>query len=126
MKHSIMFVDDSYSVLESIKWMLKDENYHSFTFDNPLDALDKIKEAEFAVVVAEQSMLEMDVIEFFKKVKQRSPHTVGIIMASSFELDTSLDALDDGLIYRFIKKPWDDFGLKKAVKMTITYYEMNA
>jgi DNA-binding NtrC family response regulator len=79
MKPNIMFVDDSISVLESLRWIFMDESYHIF-FDGPLKALSAIEAKEFAVVVADQSMPEMAGIEFLKKVKQRSPDTVGMII----------------------------------------------
>jgi DNA-binding NtrC family response regulator len=125
MKPKIMFVNDSIVVLESLKRFFKDASYYFFGFDDPFEALDKIKEDEFAVVVADQSMSKIGVIEFFKKAKQWSPDTLGIVMTSSFELDKASDALDNGLIYRFAKKPWNDLGLKQAVEMAITHYEMS-
>jgi two-component system, NtrC family, response regulator AtoC len=125
MKTNIMFVNDSIKVLESLKRFFNDETYHFFGFDNPFEALDKMKEAKFAVVVAGQSMSKIGVIEFFKKTKQLSPNTVGIVLTSCFELDNASDALNNGLIYRFSKKPWNDLGLKQAVEMAITHYEMN-
>jgi len=125
MKPKIMFVNDSINVLESLKRFFKDATYHFFGFDDPFEALDKMKEAEFAIVVADQSMSKIGVIEFLKKAKQRSPHTVGIVMTSCFDLNKALDALDNGLIYRFTKKPWNGLGLKQAVEMAITHYEMS-
>ena len=122
MKSKIMFVNDSINVLESIKRFLKDETYYFFGFDDPFEALDKVKEDEFAVVVADQSMSKIDVIEFLIKAKQRSHYTVGIVMTSCFELDRASEALDNGLIYRFTKKAWNDIGIKQAVEMAITHY----
>jgi DNA-binding NtrC family response regulator len=126
MKPYIMFVDDSFSVLEAIKWVFMDEPYYLFSFASPLDALSVIKTVNFSVVVADQSMTEMDGIDFFKKAKQKSPNTLGIIMTSYLDFDEALDALDNGLVYRFIKKPWNDLGLKQAVKMAVAHYEINA
>jgi len=81
MKPNIMFVDDSISVLESLRWIFMDEPYHFFSFVSPLKALKAIDSEEFAVVVADQSMPEVAGIEFLKKVKQRSPDTVGMIIS---------------------------------------------
>jgi len=122
----IMIVDDSISVLESIKWVFMDEPYYLFTFDSPLDALRVMESLKFSVVVADQSMIEMDGMEFLKKAKQKSPNTVGIIMTSHLDFDKALDALDNGLVYRFIKKPWNDLGLRQAVKMAVAHYELKA
>lgn len=125
MKSKIMFVNDSINVLESLKQFFKDEAYHFFGFEDPFEALDKIKEDEFAVVAADQSMSKIGVMEFFKKAKKGAPNTVGIVMSSCFESDKVVDALDNGLIYRFSMKPWNDLGLKQAVKMAITHYEIS-
>ena len=125
MKPKIMFVNDSIKVLESLKRFFNDATYHFFGFNDPFEALDKMKEDRFAVVVADQSISKISVIEFFKKAKQLSPNTVGIVMTSCFELDKASDVLDNELIYRFSKKPWNDLGLKQAVEMAITHYEMN-
>jgi len=122
----IMIVDDSISVLESIKWVFMDEPYYLFTFNSPLDALRVMESLKFSVVVADQSMIEMDGMEFLKKAKQKSPNTVGIIMTSHLDFDKALDALDNGLVYRFIKKPWNDLGLRQAVKMAVAHYELKA
>jgi len=121
-----MFVDESFSALESIKWVFKDEPYYLFAFDSPLDALSVIKSLKFSVVVADQSMREMDGIEFFEKARQKSPNTLGIILTSYLDFDKALEALDKGLVDRFIKKPWNCIGLKQAVKMAVEHYEINA
>ncbi|MBW1728534.1 MAG: hypothetical protein JRJ62_13370 [Deltaproteobacteria bacterium] len=42
-----------------------------------------------------------------------------------FGFDDPFEALDNGLIYRFTKKPWNDIGLKQAVEMAITHYEIS-
>jgi len=126
MKPYIMFVDESFSALEWVKWVFRDEPYYQFAFASPIDALSVIDSLKFSVVVAEQSMTKMDGIEFFKKAKQKSPDTLGIIMTSHLDFDKALDALDKGLVYHFIKKPWNCIGLKQAVKIAVEHYEINA
>jgi len=124
MKPKIMFVNDSINVLDSLKRFFKDAAYQFFGFNDPFKALDKMKEAEFAVVVADQNMSRIDVIEFLKKANQSSPNTVRIVMTSCFDLHKASDALGNGLIYHFTKKPWNDLGLKQTVEMAITHYKM--
>ena len=121
MKSNIMFVDDSISVLKSLRWIFMDEPYHIFLFDSPLKALSAIEAKEFAVVVADQSMSEMDGIEFLEKVKQRSPDTAGIIMYGFVEPNTASNPVN----HIFIKKPLDNDELKQAVAIAIARYEIN-
>ena len=125
MKSNIMFVDDSMSVLESLRLIFMDEPYHVFAFNSPHEALCAIEGKEFAVVVAEQNMTEMDGIEFLNKVKQRSPDTEGIIMYGFVKSKTASGAITNRNIYRFIKKPLDINEIKQAVAVVLDGYEIN-
>ena len=125
MKSNIMFVDDSISVLASLRLIFMDEPYHVFAFNSPHEALCAIEGKEFAVVVAEQSMTEMDGIEFLNKVKQRSPDTEGIIMYGFVKSRTASGVITNRNVYRFIKKPLDINEIKQAVAVVLDGYEIN-
>ncbi|MBW2603563.1 MAG: response regulator [Deltaproteobacteria bacterium] len=125
MKFNVMFVDDSMSVLESLQWLFMDEPYYLFTFDNPFDALKVIRSLEWAVVVADGSIPKMGGLEFLKRVREDSPHTVGIIMIDDNEITRDLDTSYSGFVYRFVKKPLKKNEIKQAVKTAIAYYETN-
>ena len=120
-----MFVDDSISVLASLRLIFMDEPYHVFAFNSPHEALCAIEGKEFAVVVAEQNMTEMDGIEFLNKVKQRSPDTEGIIMYGFVKSKTASGAITNRNIYQFIKKPLDINEIKQAVAVVLDGYEIN-
>lgn len=124
MRCRIMFVDDNPGVLESLRWVFMDEPYECFAFDKPAEALKTIETTECAVVVTDQMMPEMSGIEFLRVVKERSPGTVRMIMTAYADFDTA-DALDNGLVYRFIEKPWDCEDVKVAVRMGIAHYVLN-
>jgi len=123
MKFNIMFIDDAISVLESLQWIFKDEPYSVFFSDNPLDALQVTNTLEWAVVVADQSMQNMDGLEFLERVRAQSPHTMGIIMIGDNEIKANLEVLYFGNDYRFVKKPLDNNEIKQAVKMAISCYK---
>ena len=125
MKYSIIFVDDSVSVLESIKWIFMDEPYHLFAFDSPLDALSVIESSEIAVVVADQYIWKMDVLEFLKNVSEKSPYTKVIIMTGYGGIKETFDTIYSAYVYRFVEKPLDNNEIKQAVKAAIINYEKN-
>jgi two-component system probable response regulator PhcQ len=125
-KHNIMFVDDSISVLESLQWVFKDEPYYLFAFDNPFDALRVIKTLEWAVVVVERNMPNLDGLKFLKMVRQSSPHTMGIIMADYTETKEVLGKLYPDCAFQVVKKPFDNTQIRKAVKKAVENYEINA
>jgi DNA-binding NtrC family response regulator len=125
MKLNIMFVDDSIGVLKSLRWIFMDEPYHIFLFENPHKALIAIESNEFAVVVADQSMSEMEGLEFLKKVKQRSPDTVGIIMSGFVKPEAVSKAINRGVVTQFIEKPLNINEIKQAVAIALVRYKSN-
>jgi len=125
MKFNLMIVSDSGGVIESIQWLLMDEPYYLFTFDNPFDALKVIRTLEWAVVVSDRSIQKMDGIDFLKRVRIDSPHTIGIIMTDDNKITEKLDTSYSECVYRFVKKPLKKNEIKQAVKMAIVYYETN-
>jgi DNA-binding NtrC family response regulator len=125
MKKSVMFFDDSASVIESLRWVFMDEPYYLFAYEDPLEALSIINTLEFAVVVAEHSMKKMDGIELLKKIKNKSPCTMGIIMSGYTEFKQALNIIYPGCVYRYVKKPLNSHEIRHAVKSAITLYETN-
>jgi DNA-binding NtrC family response regulator len=122
MKRNIMLVDNSISVLETLKWLFADEPYYIFACGDPIEALGLIRLAEFAVVVADQSLQKMSGLEFMQKVKKRSPDTLGIIMKDSVHLEKVTGAIHKN-VYGFVEKPLDNGELKHAVANALTHYD---
>lgn len=124
MKHKIAFIDDEPSVLESLKLVFKDDCYVISIFSNPSDLLQKIETEEFAIVVADQVMPDIEGIKLLQIVKDQCPDTVCIIMTTHANLKIAIDAMNQGTIFRFVLKPWDIVELKAAVKNAIDLYEL--
>lgn len=122
---NIMFVDGAACVHEAVKWVLKDEPYSLIVFKSPLEALRALKEEEFAVVIADQMLPEMSGIDFLKKVKERSPNTMGIIMTAFVESKAAINAIRCGYVYQFVKKPLDSKKVKQAIAMAVDHHQIN-
>jgi len=125
MKRNIMLVDNSTRVLESLNWLLQDEPYYVFTFDDPLEALSLIEVTEFAVVVADQSMQKISGLEFMQRVKERSPNTVGIIMTDNMKIEKGTAVIKRNHVYGFVKKPLENGKIKHALESAIFHYDIN-
>ena len=59
----------------------------------------------FAVVVADMRMPGMDGVEFLQHVKEMSPDTVRIMLTGNADMQTAIDAVNKGNIFRFLTKP---------------------
>ena len=124
MKKNIMFVDNSESALESLRWLFKDEPYDFVTFENPREALSALETKEFAAVIVDQALPEISGIEFLKIVKERSPNTLGIVMTAFVDSKTAIDAMNCGCVLLFVKKPLNSTKIKQAVAFAVSSYEI--
>jgi len=75
--------------------------------------------------VVDQSIQNMDSLEFLKRFQAQSPYTMGIIMTGYNEIKETLDTLNHGSVCRFVKKSLDNNGIKQVVKTAIADYETN-
>ncbi len=62
-------------------------------------------------------MPQMTGLEFLKIVHDRYPETVRITLTGHADMQTAIDAINQGEIYRFLTKPWDDVELKVTVTL---------
>lgn len=123
MVNKIMFIDDEPGVLEALTWTFVDEPYEFFSFQSPLQALKKMEETEFSLVVTDQRMPEMEGTVFLEKIKQKWPDTVRMLITAYQELDIAMDAINKGSVFQLIHKPWDEMEIKQAVKNAVAHYE---
>ncbi|MBU0988489.1 MAG: HD domain-containing protein [Proteobacteria bacterium] len=126
MAESIVFVDDEISVLKALKRLLIDEPYEILIFNSPLEALKKIEKTPPAVVISDQCMPEMEGTRFLKKVRDISPETVRIILTGYADAEAAIDAINQGSVFRFVSKPWEDDMLKLTIRQAVEHYKLVA
>lgn len=111
----ILFVDDEPNVLESYKRMLRGQ----FTIMTALGGEAALKafekEGPFTVVISDIKMPHMDGITFLGKVRLSHPDTIRMVLTGYADLETSMNAVNQGDIFRFLTKPCDSEVLSKAI-----------
>lgn len=111
----VLFVDDNAEFLKSIRRLLGKE-YDISTCTSAKEALALLQEqGPFAVVVSDLMMPEMGGIEFLTRVKEASPDSIRILFTGYASLETALDAVNEGYVFRILKKPCPDKDIKRAV-----------
>lgn len=126
MMGKILFVDDEIHILKSLKRLFREEPYEVLTTSSPLEALEVLEEHEVPVVVSDQRMPEMEGTVLLRQVKEKWPDTVRMILTGYADLDAAVAAINQGSVYRFISKPWDDTELKLAVRNAFEHYQLVA
>lgn len=124
MTEKVLFVDDEPNILLSYK-----RNLHKFhdisTAQSGQNGLDEVVgNGPFAVVVSDMRMPGMDGIQFLSQVRKIAPDTVRIMLTGHSDVETAIDAVNEGNIFRFLTKPCPTEALLKSLKAGLEQYRL--
>lgn len=124
MSQRILFVDDDEVILAAICSQLR----HHFAFDMAPNAEKALALLEsggpYAVIVSDMHMPDMDGITLLERARALCPDIVRIMLTGVADLQTAIDAVNRGSIFRFLTKPWPPDVLVAAVSAGIEQYRL--
>lgn len=113
--HRLLVVDDEDIVLVALRETLRRERYDVVATSDPNTALAELRKTEFSVIISDQCMPAMTGLELLAQAREIQPNATRILITAVLSLDTVIDAINKGEIYRFIVKPW----LREELLVTI-------
>ena len=123
MTETILFVDDDIRIVRALQRALH-KHYEIEVASGPKDALDAVLDRPFAVVVSDLNMPGMNGIEFLRQVNSLAPHTIGILLTGWADLETAIEAFNDGHIFRFLRKPCPQELLTSTLDAALSQYRL--
>ncbi|MEJ2670621.1 MAG: sigma-54 dependent transcriptional regulator [Deltaproteobacteria bacterium] len=121
----IMIVDDDSLVCESLKEMLLMEGFSVDAVMSGQDALAKIKEHHYQVILSDIQMPGLDGIELLKELKGRNPETTVIFITGHGHIPGAVEAIKLGA-YDYITKPIDDLRLQLTIRHALEQKDLQA
>jgi CheY-like chemotaxis protein len=121
---SVLAVDDEPHILNALTRLLRKENYNFFTAPSGKEGLLFLAEHPVHLIISDQRMPEMTGTEFLQEVKKKYPKTIRVILSGYAEVDTIIQSINKGEIYRFIPKPWNDEELKLVIRQCLEHYQL--
>lgn len=118
----ILFVDDEQNVLNALKRLFLDDGYIVLTATSGKDGLKHIEQEHVQIVISDYRMPGMNGVEFLREVYNRWPDTVRIVLSGYADIESIVSAINEGQIYKFIPKPWNDDELKVTISNAIERY----
>ena len=120
----VLFVDDEPNILNAFKRQLKGE-FNLICAEGGQAALDVLKSNKnIAVIVSDMRMPEIDGIKVLTSFKKNSPDTVRIMLTGYTDVETAIEAINSGNIFRFLTKPCDVQSLKNVLNEAIRQYQL--
>ena len=112
---TLLLVDDETNILSALRRLLRHDGYHIVTASSGEEGLRRLAEHEVDVIVSDQRMPGMTGVEFLNRAKLLYPQTMRLVLSGYTELQSIIDAINEGAIYKFLTKPWDDERLRGHV-----------
>ncbi|QJR13417.1 protein kinase domain-containing protein [Usitatibacter palustris] len=113
-KARVLFVDDEERILNALRTLFRNQ-YHVFTAENGTLALEFVKRFGIHVVVSDQRMPGMTGVDLLRQVKEVAPNTVRMLLTGYSDLAAIVGSINDGEVFRFVKKPWDNAEIQRTV-----------
>jgi DNA-binding NtrC family response regulator len=122
MAEQILFVDDEVSVLDGIERLL----HGKFSISKARDAIQGLALIQlfgpYAIVVSDMRMPGMDGASFLARVHQLAPKTITMLLTGHKDLDAAIDAVNEGHLFRYLKKPCKIEDLVNAIRLGLAQY----
>ncbi len=110
----VLFVDDDDRILTGLRSLFR-HDFQVTTAPSAALALEYLSRFDFHVVVSDQRMPEMTGLQLLKKVHEISPRSMRVLLTGYADLAATVDAVNEGEVFRFVKKPWDNEDLIRTV-----------
>jgi response regulator RpfG family c-di-GMP phosphodiesterase len=120
----ILVVDDELEVLSVLRETLERAGYEAVGFVDSALALEEIKKRRFSVIISDQRMPKLSGLELLEHARQLQPNATRILITAVLHLDTVIEAINKGEIFRFVVKPWLREEFLATVKNGVQRHEL--
>ncbi|MFW2372227.1 MAG: response regulator [Gammaproteobacteria bacterium] len=123
-ERTILLVDDEDNILRALVRLLRRDDYNILTASSAREGLECLKENTVGVILSDQRMPEVSGVEFLSQVKLLYPDTMRMVLSGYTDLKSVTDAINQGAIYKFLTKPWDDELLRENIRKAFNHFSL--
>jgi response regulator RpfG family c-di-GMP phosphodiesterase len=122
MPYKIMLVDDEPANLRMLERLFNDD-YQVVTALSGAEALELLLRHDVALIISDQRMPGMSGIEMLKQAARLRPHTARVMLTGYTDAGDLVEAINSGVVYRYLTKPWSNADLILTVRRALEHYE---
>jgi response regulator RpfG family c-di-GMP phosphodiesterase len=122
--HTILVVDDDERILDALVRLLRLKHYIVLTALSGIKGLEILNNHRVDLVIAYINMPKMNGIQFLRRGKAQYPETARIVLTGLPNLDNAVKAINEGEVYRFLTKPWNNAELLQAIAQSLDYFDL--
>jgi response regulator RpfG family c-di-GMP phosphodiesterase len=124
MNNVVLLVDDEPGVLRGYQRNIEGM-FESEAVSDPLEALARLKAADkYALILSDYRMPGMTGVELLRKASEIRPNTVRMLITGYADVKTSMEAINEGSVFRMLSKPCDTNSFYKAIESGLRQHEL--
>ena len=114
----LLVVDDEEVARRNLEHILSKENYTVDTAANGVEALARLRESVYDVILTDFKMEKIDGMEVLEKTKAIAPHTQVIMITGYATIDTAVEAMKKGA-FHYLAKPFKLDDVRETVRQAL-------
>lgn len=116
---TLLLVDDEPGVISSLKRLLRPLKYEILSANSGVEALELLQSVSVDVIVSDMRMPNMDGAEFLLRSRAIAPDAIRILLTGYSEVEAVVRAVNEGHVYHYLHKPWDDQDLLLTIQRAL-------
>jgi DNA-binding NtrC family response regulator len=116
---TVLVVDDEVSICRALGRLFARESYRVLEASGAQEALKIAETTSIDLIISDYAMPDTNGLDLLVLMKNRYPQTVRMIMTGKADLKAVIAAINEGHVYRFVLKPWDNDELCLSVRLAL-------
>jgi len=121
---TLLLVDDEQNIISALCRLLRRDGFRIITANSGTEGLQQLAANKVDVILSDQRMPGMTGVEFLRRAKELYPETVRMSLSGYTEIQSITDAVNEGSVYKFLTKPWDDEQLRGHINAAFRHKDM--
>ncbi len=108
-RHKILIIEDKQKIAAALGGILKKNKIEFIWCEDGTAGLKELRNSDslFALIICDQQMSGMSGIEFLGQAKKTNPMALRFLISSGLDDNVMTDAVNRGIIQKFLQKPWE-------------------
>ncbi len=123
-KDAVLYVDDEIANLTVFKYAFR-KYYEVFTAQSAVEGMEILRQNYIKVIISDQRMPEISGIEFLVQTCSEFPEAIRVILTGFTDIEVIIKAINEGRVYRYITKPWNNDELRITIDNAIESYDLH-
>ncbi|MBP7690330.1 MAG: response regulator [Anaerolineales bacterium] len=121
---TILILDDDEALLVVLTLLIRREGYRVLTAATAEEALSVLERERVSVAIVDQNLPDLPGVDVLKRLRQRWPDTIRIMLTASADTRTAVAAINGGHVYRYMTKPWDNEEFRAVLRESVQYHDL--